>query len=99
MVGAKLVELRGLDMSALPQSWASSPVLPPATSAPATTADEREYDDANYPVYVPPHLLPLSRILCRLAALRPPSALKRMTALTILCTFLPIPVRSLWCEL
>jgi uncharacterized coiled-coil protein SlyX len=51
MLGAKLQELKALDVSALPRSWANDPVQPPAPPATA----EGEDDGANDPVYVPPH--------------------------------------------
>jgi hypothetical protein len=50
----KLEELQALDVSALPQPWANDPVQPPAPPAPTTTAEEREEDGSNDPVYVPP---------------------------------------------
>jgi hypothetical protein len=50
LLGAKLKELKALDVSALPQSWANDPVQPPA---PPTTVKEGEDDGANDPVYVP----------------------------------------------
>jgi hypothetical protein len=49
LLGAKLKELKALDVSALPQSWANDPVQPPA---PPTTVEEGEDDGANDPVYV-----------------------------------------------
>jgi hypothetical protein len=49
-LATKLEELRALDVSGLPQSWANDPVQPPAP--PATV--EAEDDGANDPVYVPP---------------------------------------------
>jgi hypothetical protein len=51
----KLEELQALDVSALPQPWANDPVLPPALSAPTTTAsaEEGKEDGANDPVNVP----------------------------------------------
>jgi hypothetical protein len=51
----KLEELQALDVSALPQPWANGPVLPPALSAPTTTAsaEEGKEDGANDPVNVP----------------------------------------------
>jgi hypothetical protein len=52
LLGAKLHELKALDASALPPSWANDPAQPPA---PAATAEEGEDDGANDPVYVPPH--------------------------------------------
>jgi DNA repair exonuclease SbcCD ATPase subunit len=54
-LGVKLQELKALDVSALPQSWANDPVLPPARPAPSTSAEEGEDGCANDPVYVPPH--------------------------------------------
>jgi hypothetical protein len=53
-LAAKLEELQALDVSALPQPWANDPVQPPAPPAPTTTAEEREDDGSNDPVYVPP---------------------------------------------
>jgi hypothetical protein len=50
LLGAKLKELKALDVSALPQSWANDPVQPPA---PPTTVKEGEDDGANDPVFVP----------------------------------------------
>jgi hypothetical protein len=52
-VAAKLEELKALDVSALPQSWANDPVQPP--TAPSTSAEEGEDECANDPVYVPPN--------------------------------------------
>jgi formyltetrahydrofolate synthetase len=52
-LAAKLEELKALDVSALPQSWANDPVLAPAP--PTTSAEEGEDDGANDPVYVPHH--------------------------------------------
>jgi myosin heavy subunit len=53
ILGVKLQELKALDVSALPQSWANDPAPPP--TPPAPTAEEGEDDCANDPVYVPPH--------------------------------------------
>jgi hypothetical protein len=50
VLGAKLQELKALDVSALPQSWANDPVQPPARPG---TAQGGEDDCANDPVYVP----------------------------------------------
>jgi hypothetical protein len=52
-LASKLGELKALDVSALPQSWANDPVQPP--TPPAPTAEEGEDECANDPVYVPPH--------------------------------------------
>jgi hypothetical protein len=46
-LATKLEELKALDVSALPQSWANDPALPPVPSA-----EEGEDDCANDPVYV-----------------------------------------------
>jgi DNA repair exonuclease SbcCD ATPase subunit len=53
-LATKLGELKALDVSALPQSWANDPVLAPAP--PATSAQVGEDDCANDPVYVPPRV-------------------------------------------
>jgi hypothetical protein len=54
MLGAKLQDLKALDVSALPQSWSNDPVQPPAPPAPGVTAEEEEEEWAYDPVYVPP---------------------------------------------
>jgi hypothetical protein len=51
VLGAKLQELKALDVSILPQSWTEDPVQPLALS---TTAEAGEDDGANDPVYMPP---------------------------------------------
>jgi hypothetical protein len=53
VLGTKLKELKVLDVSALPQSWADDPVYVP----PATAPDACEEEWANDPVYVPPGTL------------------------------------------
>jgi hypothetical protein len=54
-LATKLEELKALDVSALPQSWANDPMQPPAPHASGSTAKVGEEDDgANDPVFVPP---------------------------------------------
>jgi uncharacterized coiled-coil protein SlyX len=55
-LATKLGELKVLNVSALPQSWANDSWQPSVPSAAATSAEEGEDDCANDPVYVPPRV-------------------------------------------
>jgi hypothetical protein len=54
-LASKLEELKALDVSGLPQSWANDPVPPPAPSAPttATSGDDKKVNDAAHAVPAP----------------------------------------------
>jgi hypothetical protein len=54
-LASKLEELKALDVSDLPQSWANDPVPPPAPSAPtiATAGDDKRVNDAAHAVPAP----------------------------------------------